>query len=66
MTCPLACTPASVRPAPVIRTGSPHITARTRSSSPCTVGAFGWIWNPAYAVPSYATRAFQCFVSDAG
>jgi len=66
MTCPLACTPASVLPAPVIRTGSPHITARTRSISPCTVGAFGWIWNPAYAVPSYATRAFQCFVSDAG
>src|SRR5258705_9331563 len=65
MPCPLACPPASVRPAPVIRTGSPQITARTRSSSPCTVGALGWIWNPAYAVPSYATRAFQCFVSVA-
>jgi hypothetical protein len=47
ITCPVACTPASVRPAPMIRTGSAQISASTRSSSPCTVGAFGCTWNPA-------------------
>jgi hypothetical protein len=35
-----------------MRTGAPLISVSARSSSPCTVFAFGWIWNPAYEVPS--------------
>ena len=52
MTCPIAWTPASVRPAPAMRTGSSQTCVSARSSSPCTVRAPSWIWNPAKAVPS--------------
>src|SRR5262249_24214508 len=31
--------------------------ASAASSSPWTVRALGWIWNPAKSVPSYSTRA---------
>jgi len=47
MTCPVACTPASVRPAPVTLMPSSQTEASARSSSACTVGAFGCTWNPA-------------------
>src|SRR5919197_2911480 len=66
MTCPLACTPASVRPAPITRTASAQTLPIARSSSACTVGAFGCTWNPAYRVPSYDTVAFQCGVLGRG
>src|SRR5207249_5012466 len=36
ITCPVACTPASVRPAPVIRIGAAQISVSARSISPAT------------------------------
>lgn len=55
-TCPLACTPASVRPARATLIGSFVKLLRACSSEPCTVGAFGWYCEPPYPVPSYSTR----------
>src|SRR5919201_4841542 len=57
MTWPVACTPASVRPAKRTLTRSPVSLLRASSSSPCTVRAFGWTCEPAKAVPSYSTTA---------
>src|ERR1035437_5267006 len=54
----MACTPASVRPAATTPTRlPPEIVASAASSSPWTVRAPGWTWNPAKSVPSYSTRA---------
>src|SRR3972149_1556148 len=58
MTCPVAWTPASVRPAP--STGCltpPERVASAASSAPWTVRAPGCSWYPAKSVPSYSTRA---------
>src|SRR3989442_15436194 len=59
-TCPQACTPASVRPAPRTRTGSRSAVASARSSTSCTVGPPGWTCQPWYAVPSYSTVSLSC------
>src|SRR5439155_10070579 len=59
-TCPQACTPASVRPAPRTRTGSRRAVASARSSTSCTVGPPGWTCQPWYAVPSYSTVSRSC------
>src|SRR5213594_4695529 len=59
-TCPQACTPASVRPAPRTRTGSRSAVASARSSTSCTVGPPGWTCQPWYAVPSYSTVSRSC------
>src|SRR4051794_3715844 len=54
----MACTPASVRPAPSTTTRSPpERRASAVSSSPWTVRPPGWIWKPAKSVPSYSTVA---------
>src|SRR5438552_12917418 len=53
-TCASACTPASVRPAPLTRTSSPQIALTACSSAPCTVGALSWICQPENGVPSYS------------
>src|SRR3989304_388461 len=56
-TWPVACTPASVRPAKRTRVRSPVSLLSASSSSPCTVRAFGWYWEPAKSVPSYSITA---------
>src|SRR3990170_1335144 len=56
-TCPLACTPASVRPARDTLIGSSVKLLRARSSESCTVGAFFWYWEPPKAVPWYSIRS---------
>src|SRR5262249_16231518 len=58
ITWPRAWTPASVRPAPSTTWRVPSARrASAASSSPWTVRALGWIWNPEKSVPSYSTRA---------
>ncbi len=58
ITCPVACTPASVRPAAVDPDACPAAdAAERRSNSPWTVRRPGWAWKPANSVPSYSTRA---------
>src|SRR5262245_58058575 len=58
ITCPVACTPASVRPAPSTRIRRPPLKVESAdSSSPWTVRLPGCTWNPAKSVPSYSTRA---------
>src|SRR5437867_3326182 len=59
-TCPQACTPASVRPAPRTRTGSRSAVASARSSTSWTVAPPGWTCQPWYAVPSYSTVSRSC------
>src|SRR5262249_24047950 len=59
-TCPRACTPASVRPAPRTRTGARRTTLNARSSSPWTVGPPGWSCPPRKRVPSYSTTSRSC------
>src|ERR1700722_14134992 len=57
MTCPVACTPLSVRPAQIAVTGSPA----TKDSAACTASWMetecSWDCQPAYSVPSYSTMA---------
>src|SRR4051812_27280260 len=58
MTCPLAWTPASVRPAPSTRCSTPSPRrASAASRTPWTVRFPGLTWNPAKSVPSYSTVA---------
>src|SRR5262245_1156994 len=58
MTWTVACTPASVRPAPWTAWRVPPVRrASAASSSPWTVRAPTWIWKPANSVPSYSTVA---------
>src|SRR5688572_4367048 len=58
MTCPVACTPASVRPAPSTRRTSPSPRrANASSRTPWTVRFPGLTWKPAKSVPSYSTLA---------
>src|SRR3954470_299743 len=58
MTCPLAWTPASVRPAPSTRCSTPSPRrASAASRTPWTVRFPGLTWNPAKSVPSYSTTA---------
>src|SRR4051794_33913621 len=60
MTCPVAWTPASVRPAPSTRVADPLPSRPSASSrTPWTVRIPGLTWNPAKSVPSYSTRARQ-------
>src|SRR5579871_2677830 len=69
MTCPRACTPASVRPAQVISGASRRRAVRSRAwrSTPATVGTSGWAAKPRKAAPSYATRSLQrCVAAPAG
>src|SRR5687768_11690741 len=53
-TCPSACTPASVRPAPWAVTGAPSRRASTCSSVPCTDSPSACRCQPTNRVPSYA------------
>ena len=46
-TCPVACTPASVRPAPATCTSSPQKRLNACASAPCTVSWSAWICQPA-------------------
>ena len=46
ITCPVACTPVSVRPAAAIRTVSPQKAVIAVSTAPCTVGWSVWAWKP--------------------
>src|SRR3954454_11820105 len=58
MTCPLAWTPASVRPAPSTRCSTPSPRrASAASRTPWTVRFPGLTWKPAKSVPSYSTVA---------
>src|ERR1039458_6434575 len=57
MTWPEACTPASVRPAALIFTGSRKSELSTRSSSPATVRNSGWNFKTQKFVPLHSTRA---------
>ena len=54
---PWACTPASVRPAPVAAVGAPQSFDSTRSISPCTVRASGCRCQPANCPPSYCVTS---------
>src|SRR3954453_11207931 len=56
-TWPVACTPASVRPATVSATGTRSTVARAASSSACTVRRPGCLAQPDSAVPSYCTSS---------
>src|SRR4051795_8527143 len=56
-TWPVACTPASVRPATVSATGTRRTVASAASSSPWTVRRPGWAAQPDSAVPSYWTSS---------
>ena len=49
-----ACTPASVRLAPVTLTGAPSTRPAADMTRPCTVGRLGWYCQPWKSVPSYA------------
>ena len=51
-TCPVAWTPASVRPATTSRGSPPRIRARASSRVPCTVRSPGWRAQPRKFVPS--------------
>ena len=50
-----ACTPASVRLAPVTLTGRAEHARGRRMTRPCTVGRLGWCCQPWKSVPSYAS-----------
>ncbi len=65
-TCPSACTPASVRPAPVTVAASPVMRSSAASRIPCTVRAGpGWTCQPSKSVPSYSTSRRKLGTSDA-
>ena len=53
-TCPSACTPASVRPAPWTRTRSPQIALTASSSAPCTEAPLSCSCQPQNGAPSYS------------
>jgi hypothetical protein len=46
ITCPVACTPASVRPAAWIRSVSPQKAVIARSIEACTEGCAACAWKP--------------------
>jgi hypothetical protein len=54
-TCPVACTPASVRPAAATDGTSRSSTASAASSAPCTDGWSACRCHPAKGAPSYST-----------
>src|SRR4051794_5035114 len=54
-TCPSACTPASVRPAPRNSVGAPSMPESASSMAACTLGPFSWRCQPQKSVPSYST-----------
>src|SRR4051812_9998454 len=59
-TCAMACTPASVRPAPYSSNSRRPVAVSTaRSISPATVLAFFWICQPLYLVPAYSTTSLN-------
>src|SRR5208337_4064589 len=60
-TCPWACTPASVRPAPTITCSDPVSCFRAVSSTPCTVrrSVPVCLWKPLKPVPSYSTVSLR-------
>src|SRR5207248_7235253 len=58
-TCPRACTPASVLPAPVTRTGEPQSFSIASCSAPCTLGPFGCTCQPTKGAPSYSSVSFK-------
>ena len=54
-TCPSACTPASVRPAPRSETVSPQNLAMASVSRPCTDMPAACTCQPTNGVPSYSS-----------
>jgi hypothetical protein len=57
MTCPSACTPASVRPAAWVTTRPPSSRASAASTSPWTVRSAAWRCQPAKPCPTYSRTA---------
>src|SRR5262249_3170274 len=58
-TCAIACTPASVRPAPPISTWRLKKSSAALRNSPVTVRAFDCSCHPLYRVPSYSRVSFH-------